>query len=77
MGATKKRNLNLIMGNRNKKVVSTEYLIEEQDDALISQLSAMMGKDPSYIMNEAIGELIRRYRPGTQTRASRLKMIKS
>ena len=77
MGATRKRNLSLIMGNMEQKYVSTDLLIEERNDALISHLSAMMGKDASYIMNEAIGELIRRYRPVSRNRKPRLKLIKS
>ncbi len=77
MGRTRQRNLILAASNRHERYVSTDYFIEEHEDVLISQLSAMMGKDPSRIMNEAIGELIRRYRPASRNRTTRLKLIKS
>ncbi len=77
MGTTRKRSLSLAASNPLRRYVNTDYFIEEHDDVLISQLSAMMGRDPSHIMNEAIGELIRRYRPASSGRTTRLKLIKS
>lgn len=75
MGAVRKNCLSLITAKRT--CVHVDCLIEEQDDALVTGLSAMMGKDPSWVMNEAIGELIKKYRPAGRCRAARLKLVKS
>ncbi|HPI92757.1 MAG TPA: hypothetical protein PLT09_08495 [Deltaproteobacteria bacterium] len=75
MDATGKRNLSLILSGRMGKKVQIDCLIEEQDDILITDLAAMTGKDPSYLMNEAIGELIRRYRPRARDSKRKLRLV--
>lgn len=77
MGTTKRNHLSLVKGNMNGTRVCTELLIDEQSESLIANLSSLMGKDPSCIMNEAIGDLIKRYRPAGRNRPVTLKLIKT
>lgn len=77
MDTPRKRHLNLVKRGGNSAYVNTEFFIEEQNDALLASLAAMMGRDPSYIMNEAIGELIRRYQPAGRNRPVGFRLIKT
>jgi hypothetical protein len=76
MGASRRDHLKLVASGMKRKKINMDCLIEEESEVLISRLAAMTGKDTSFLMNEAIGELIRRYRPRTRYSSMTLKLIK-
>jgi hypothetical protein len=71
MGAPRRRQFILdaeCLSSRRSKV---DVQINESHDAFLSRLAAMTGKDPSLLVNEAVEDLIRKYRPRTEFKISR------
>jgi hypothetical protein len=57
------------------KLVKRNYYIEERHAKALTVLSALTGKELSLLVNEAIGELVKKYQPKTDIDLLRLKVI--
>jgi hypothetical protein len=57
------------------KFTKESYYIEEQHEKMLSELSVLTGKDASFLVNEAIGDLVDKYQPKTDIDLLGLKLI--
>ncbi|HVN72118.1 MAG TPA: hypothetical protein VMU10_08870 [Desulfomonilia bacterium] len=59
----------------NGKIIKRNYYIEERYTKALTVLSALTGKELSLLVNEAIGDLIKKYQPKTEIDLLGLKTI--
>jgi hypothetical protein len=76
MSARGRKPLELRSGDKNAKLIKRNYYIEERFAKALTVLSALTGKELSLLVNEAIGDLIKKYQPMTDIDLLRLKAIK-
>jgi hypothetical protein len=50
---------------RNDNYIKKSYYIEAEYEKILTALSTMTGKEISYLVNEAIGDLVDKYQPLT------------
>jgi hypothetical protein len=67
--------LSLRNGDKSSKLIKRNYYIEESHAKALTVLSALTGKELSLLVNEAIGELIKKYQPKTEINLLDLKSI--
>ncbi|HVN70504.1 MAG TPA: hypothetical protein VMU10_00660 [Desulfomonilia bacterium] len=75
MGERGRKPLELRKNDPNGKLVKRNYYIEERHAKALTVLSALTGKELSLLVNEAIGELVKKYQPKTDIDLLRLKAI--
>ena len=75
MGERGRKPLELRKNNPAGVLVKRNYYIEEGHARALTVLSALTGKELSLLVNEAIGELIKKYQPMTEIDLIRLKTI--
>lgn len=75
MATRGRKPLDLRNNDRNTKLIKRNYYIEERYAKALTVLSALTGKELSLLVNEAIGELIRKYQPKTDINLLRLETI--
>jgi hypothetical protein len=71
MGASRRRQFVLDPECLTDRLNKVDVQIDESHDVFLARLSAMTGKDPSLLVNEAVEDLIRKYRPRTEFKISR------
>ncbi|HVN71501.1 MAG TPA: ribbon-helix-helix domain-containing protein [Desulfomonilia bacterium] len=76
MSVRGRKPLELRSGDKNAKLIKRNYYIEERYAKALTVLSALTGKELSLLVNEAIGDLIKKYQPMTDIDLLRLKTIK-
>ena len=62
-------------GQQNNLIEQT-YYIEEEYEKMLGGLSALTGKDQTLLVNEAIGDLIDRFKPKAKNNLIRLRTSK-
>ena len=75
MGQRGRKPLEIRKNNPTGALVKRNYYIEEAHARALTVLSALTGKELSLLVNEAIGELIKKYQPMTEINLLRLKTI--
>ncbi len=75
MGERGRKPLELRKKNPNGVLVKRNYYIEERHAKALTVLSALTGKELSLLVNEGIGELIKKYQPMTDIDLLKLKSI--
>jgi hypothetical protein len=75
MGERGRKPLELRKNDPFGKLVKRNYYIEEKHAKALTVLSALTGKELSLLVNEAIGELIKKYQPKTDIDLLKLKSI--
>jgi hypothetical protein len=76
MATRGRKPLDLRNKGKNTKLIKRNYYIEERYAKALTVLSALTGKELSLLVNEAIGELIRKYQPKTDINLLKLEAIK-
>jgi hypothetical protein len=62
-------------GEKVQKLIKRNYYIEERHAKALTVLSALTGKELSLLVNEALGELIKKYQPRTEIKLLKLETI--
>jgi hypothetical protein len=75
MGERGRKPLELRKQDPYSKLVKRNYYIEERHAKALTVLSALTGKELSLLVNEAIGELVKKYQPKTDIDLLKLKTI--
>ena len=75
MATPGRKHLDLRNSDKDIKLIKRNYYIEERHTKALTVLSALTGKDLSLLVNEAIGELIKKYQPKTDINLLNLKSI--
>lgn len=75
MGERGRKPLALRKNNPSGTLMKRNYYIEEGHARALTVLSALTGRELSLLVNEAIGELIKKYQPMTEIDLLRLKTI--
>ena len=75
MGERGRKPLELRKNDPFGRLVKRNYYIEEKHAKALTVLSALTGKELSLLVNEAIGELIKKYQPKTDIDLLKLKSI--
>ena len=73
MGERGRKPLELRKNNQGGVLVKRNYYLEEGHARALTVLSALTGKELSLLVNEAIGEVIKKYQPLTEIDLLRLK----
>lgn len=71
MGAPRRRPFILDPECVTDRLSKVDVQIDESHDDFLARLSTVTGKDPSHLVNEAVEDLIRKYRPRTEFKISR------
>lgn len=69
--------LELGISGQKKTLIKRNYYIEDRYAKALTVLSALTGKELSLLVNEAIGELVKKYQPKTDVDLLKLKDIKN
>lgn len=69
--------LELGTSGQKKTLIKRNYYIEDRYAKALTVLSALTGKELSLLVNEAIGELVKKYQPKTDVDLLKLKAIKN
>ena len=69
--------LELGTSGQKKSLIKRNYYIEDRYAKALTVLSALTGKELSLLVNEAIGELVKKYQPKTDVDLLKLKAIKN
>jgi hypothetical protein len=69
--------LELGTSGQKKTLIKRNYYIEDRYAKALTVLSALTGKELSLLVNEAIGELVKKYQPKTDVDLLKLKDIKN
>jgi hypothetical protein len=69
--------LELGTSGQKKMLIKRNYYIEDRYAKALTVLSALTGKELSLLVNEAIGELVKKYQPKTDVDLLKLKAIKN
>jgi hypothetical protein len=72
-----RKSLELGPSGQKKKLIKRNYYIEDRYAKALTVLSALTGKELSLLVNEAIGELVKKYQPKTDVDLLKLKAIKN
>ncbi len=72
-----RKSLELGASGQKKKLIKRNYYIEDRYAKALTVLSALTGKELSLLVNEAIGELVKKYQPKTDVDLLKLKAIKN
>ena len=75
MATPGRKHLDFRNSDKDIKLIKRNYYIEERHAKALTVLSALTGKDLSLLVNEAIGELIKKYQPKTDINLLNLKSI--
>ena len=75
MATRGRKPLNLRNNDKDSKLIKRNYYIDERLTKALTILSALTGKELSLLVNEAIGELVRKYQPMTEINLLRLETI--
>ena len=75
MASPGRKHLDFRNSDKDVKLIKRNYYIEERHAKALTVLSALTGKDLSLLVNEAIGELIKKYQPKTDINLLNLKSI--
>jgi len=70
-----RRPLNLRNGKKPAKLIKRNYYIEERYAKALTVLSALTYKELSLLVNEALGDLIKKYQPMTEINLLNLQSI--
>jgi hypothetical protein len=70
-----RRPLALRNGERSTKFIKRNYYIEERYGKALTVLSALTRKELSLLVNEALGDLIRKYQPKTEINLLNIETI--
>jgi hypothetical protein len=72
-----RKSLELGTSGQKKTLIKRNYYIEDRYAKALTVLSALTGKELSLLVNEAIGELVKKYQPKTDVDLLKLKAIKN
>jgi hypothetical protein len=75
MGERGRKPLESRKNNPGGVLVKRNYYLEEGHARALTVLSALTGKELSLLVNEAIGEVIKKYQPLTEIDLLRLKTV--
>jgi hypothetical protein len=75
MGTRGSKPLSLRAGVRSKKFVKKSYYLDEPYAKAIVVLSILTGRPHSNLVNEAIGDLIKKYQPMTNIKLLKLESM--
>jgi hypothetical protein len=69
--------LGMRSGRKTENLIKRNYYIEARFAKALSVLSALTGKELSLLVNEAIGDMIRKYQPKTEINLLKLESLSS
>ena len=75
MATRGRKPLRLRNDGKSSKLIKRNYYLDERYAKALTVLSALTGKELSLLVNEAIGELIKKYQPMTEINLLDLKSI--
>jgi hypothetical protein len=75
MATRGRKPLSLRNDDKSSKFIKRNYYLDERYAKALTVLSALTGKELSLLVNEAIGELIKKYQPKTEIDLLDLKSI--
>jgi hypothetical protein len=75
MGERGRKPLNIRTGDKSSTLIKRNYYIDERYAKALTVLSALTGKELSLLVNEALGDLIKKYQPKTDIDLLGLKAI--
>jgi hypothetical protein len=75
MATRGRKPLSLRNDDKSSKLIKRNYYLDERYAKALTVLSALTGKELSLLVNEAIGELIKKYQPKTEINLLNLESI--
>jgi len=75
MATRGRKPLSLRNGDKASKLIKRNYYLDERYAKALTVLSALTGKELSRLVNEALGDLIKKYQPKTEINLLNLESI--